>query len=148
MALTVRLTITLILTLFSCCFFEHRPMIFKLASFVRFSHRCNTVLLSLSVRLMICHSHESCLIYLSTSSDLFHLLIACSLFFDCKHHQEILNVNWTFLKSLPFCDCSSHAYEQSVMAHFYYFYFTAVNMLLGVQQPEGETWVHVTRCQR
>jgi len=25
--------------------FEHRPMIFKLASFVRFSHRSNTVLL-------------------------------------------------------------------------------------------------------
>ena len=26
-------------------FFEHRPMIFKLASFVRFSHHSNTVLL-------------------------------------------------------------------------------------------------------
>jgi len=39
--LTLRLTLTLILTLFSCfmLFFEHRPVIFKLASFVRFSHR-------------------------------------------------------------------------------------------------------------
>jgi len=45
--LTLKLTITLILTLFNCLMlvFEHRPMIFKLASFVRFSHRSNTVLL-------------------------------------------------------------------------------------------------------
>jgi len=45
--LTLKLTLTLILTLFSCfmLFFEHRPMIFELASFVGFSHRSNTVLL-------------------------------------------------------------------------------------------------------
>ena len=45
--LTLKLTLTLILTLFSCfmLFFEHRPIIFKLASFVRSFHRSNTVLL-------------------------------------------------------------------------------------------------------
>jgi len=45
--LTLKLTLTLILTLFCCFmfFFEHLPMIFKLASFVRFFHCSNTVLL-------------------------------------------------------------------------------------------------------
>ena len=66
--------------------FEHRPMILKLASFVRFSHRSNTVLLPWWLLVFTCHNTHKVNIGTQTAWSSFYLF---------RHNTRVVPITMT-----------------------------------------------------